>query len=113
TAGKLFKWDNNFTWSYNGGVADSIKERVKTAGGNVSGYLCCRLAWYNHDDLDFHMKEPGSNEIYYGRKGPSTCGGQLDVDMNAGCGITRTPVENIFYASRNAMKEGIYTLNVH
>jgi len=26
TAGRLFKWGNNFSWSYNGEVADSIKE---------------------------------------------------------------------------------------
>lgn len=26
-AKNLFKWPNNFAWTYNGGVADSIKEK--------------------------------------------------------------------------------------
>jgi len=112
TAGNLFKWDNNFSWSYNGEVTDSIKEKVKAAGGNVTGDLCCRLAWYNHDDLDFHMTEPNGNKIYFAQKVSPNTKGKLDVDMNAGGGQTRTPVENIFYNSRSHMTEGIYTLQV-
>jgi hypothetical protein len=114
TAGSLFKWSNNFSWSYNGDMADSIKERVKKAGGNVTGDLCCRLAWFNYDDLDFHMKEPGGYEIYFrNRDRTSSCGGRLDVDMNAGSGKTREPVENIFYENCSRMKEGVYELQVH
>ena len=108
----LFKWNNNFSWSYTGDLADSIKERVKQAGGNVTGELCCRLAWYNYDDLDFHMKEPYF-EIHYGTPFSHVTKGQLDVDMNAGMGTTRTPVENIFYKSLSTMAEGKYTLFVH
>lgn len=109
----LLKWGNNFSWAYNGDVADSIKERVKRAGGNVSGDLCCRLAWSNFDDLDLHMKEPDGTEIFFGHKISARTGGQLDVDMNAGAGITREPVENIFYGTRNRMAEGAYHLYVH
>lgn len=113
-AGELFKWGNKFSWSYNGSVADSIKERVKKAGGNVTGDLCCRLSWSNHDDLDFHMKEPGAYEISFANKNStSPNGGRLDVDMNAGGGHTREPVENIFYSSRPTMREGVYELIVH
>lgn len=114
SAGKLFKWNNGFSWSYNGEVADSIKERVKRAGGSVSGDLCCRLAWFNHDDLDLHMVEPSGYEIYFGNRHTiSPAGGRLDVDMNAGSGQTREPVENIFYNSRKTMKEGVYKLRVN
>jgi len=113
TANRLFKWGNPFSWSYNGDVTDSIKERVKAAGGNVTGDLCCRLAWFNHDDLDFHMIEPTGNEIDFRNKGISGCGGKLDVDMNAGMGTTREPVENIFYGDKKKMKEGMYYLNVN
>lgn len=114
TAGGLFKWDNNFSWSYAGELADSIKERVKQAGGNVSGDLCCRLAWDNHDDLDFHMTEPSGYNIHFAnRSTTSPSGGRLDVDMNAGGGHTREPVENIFYGSQRTMKEGIYKLKVN
>jgi hypothetical protein len=110
-AASLFKWDNGFSWSYSGDVADSLRERVKKAGGNVTGDLCCRLAWYNFDDLDFHMVEPGGFEIcFYNRRSPME--GQLDVDMNAGGGRTREPVENIFYTSKTHLREGIYKLFV-
>ena len=113
TAGKLFKWDNAFSWSYTGDVADSIKERVKTAGGNVIGDFCCRLAWHNHDDLDFHMVEPGGYEVNFtNKRHVSACGGMLDVDMNAGMGTTRAPVENIVYESIGKMKPGVYKLYV-
>jgi hypothetical protein len=114
TAGQLFKWPNNFSWSYSGEFADSIKERVKAAGGNVTGDLCCRLAWDYTDDLDFHMKEPGGGHIYFsnrGRKSPN--GGMLDVDANGMDGIRENPVENIFYETRNRMREGVYTLEVN
>lgn len=110
----LFKWPNGFSWSYAGDLADSIKERVKQAGGNVTGDLRCSLSWFNHDDLDLHMTEPRRYEIYYGNKGyQSVNGGVLDVDMNAGVGVTRTPVENICYASRARMHDGSYLLSVH
>lgn len=114
TAGNLFKWNNKFSWSYVGEVADSIKERVKQMGGNVTGDLCCRLSWFNYDDLDLHMFEPKGYAIYFHNKRLlSPCKGMLDVDMNAGGRTSRTPVENIFYSNRATMDEGIYTLVVH
>lgn len=113
TAGRLFKWGNNFSWAYNGELADSIKERVKKAGGSVTGNLCCRLGWYNYDDLDLSMVEPNGNVIYYGDKRSYATGGQLDIDMNAGGDRSREAVENIFYTDRRKMKEGVYKLVVH
>lgn len=111
-SGQLFKWENRFSWSYHGDVADSMKERVKKAGGNVTGDLCCRLTWSNFDDLDFHLREPTGFEIYFSTK-RSPRGGQLDVDMNAGGGQTREPVENIYYGSESQMPEGEYMLFVN
>ena len=114
TANALFKWSNPFSWSYSGDLADSIKERVKQAGGNVTGDLCCRLAWNNRDDLDLHMIEPTGQEIFYiNRRQRSQCGGVLDVDANGADGLRDNPVENIFYASRQTMREGNYRLFVN
>lgn len=113
TAYSMFKWSNRFSWSYTGDVADSIAERVKKAGGSVTGDLLCRLAWNNYDDLDLHMVEPNGHIIFYRQKQSPFTGGQLDVDMNAGSGMTRTPVENIFYRDRKNMLEGTYSLRVH
>jgi len=114
TARRLFKWpSNNLSWSYAGEVADAIKERVKLAGGNVTGDLCCRLGWYNYDDLDLHMKEPGGHEISFMTRGSmSPSWGRLDVDMNVSA-TTREAVENIYYGSRGRMREGEYHLFVH
>lgn len=114
TAPSMFKWDNGFSWSYNGEFADSIKERVKAAGGNVTGELCCRLAWEYSDDLDFHMREFGGDHIYYGnRRQKSMNGGMLDVDANGADGLKEHPVENIFYDRISTMRDGAYRLQVN
>lgn len=111
-AGQLFKWNNNFAWVYNGSVADSFKEKVKAAGGNVDGFMRCSLHWFNYDDLDLHVTEPGGREIYYGSKTGYT-GGTLDVDMNAGSGKTRDAVENIIWTDPSRLRPGDYVVRVH
>ena len=114
TPHRLFKWDNNFAWSYKGNVADSIKERVKLAGGKVEGDLCCRLAWEYADDLDFHMEESNGGHIYYGNRCRlSSNGGMLDVDANGIDGQVPHPVENIVYSSATQMQPGAYRLYVN
>lgn len=111
---QLFKWSNNFGWSYDGNIADSIKERVKAAGGTVEGDLCCRLAWEYTDDLDFYMYEPGGGHIYFGnRRQLSANGGMLDVDANGMDGQREDPSENIFYKDRSKMRKGAYKLVVN
>lgn len=106
----MFKWNNNFAWVYNGSVADSFKEKVKAAGGNVDGFMRCSLHWFNYDDL--HVTEPGGREIYYGSKTGYT-GGTLDVDMNAGSGKTRDAVENIIWTDPSRLRPGDYVVRVH
>jgi len=114
TALPMFKWSNRFSWSYNGDVADSIKERVKKAGGAVEGDLCCRLAWDYADDLDFHMTGPGGEHVYYGcRRSPQRNGGMLDVDANGCDGLRDDPCENIVYADKRRMADGVYKLAVN
>lgn len=121
-AQNMFKWPNKFSWSYAGDAADSIKERVKKAGGKVDGDLRCSLSWFNYDDLDLHMKEPKAksyeNRIFYGSRKSLVTHGELDVDMNAGGGSresggSRSAVENITYPDRKRMTEGVYTLIVN
>lgn len=113
----MFKWGNNFSWSYNGDIADSIKQNVKAAGGDVTGVLRFSIQWnegpdHNDDDFDAHCKEPGGNVIMFSNKYNHTTGGNLDVDIihpTAG-----TPaVENITWPSEAKMKEGIYEMSVH
>lgn len=103
---QLFRWNNDFAWSYGGNVADSIKERVKKAGGKVDGaFLRISLSWFNFDDLDLHVHEPpgrgvrGLAEHISFRNKRGWTGGTLDVDMNAGGGQTREAVENVVWSS--------------
>lgn len=113
TAKPLFKWPNGFSWSYTGDLADSIKERVKKAGGNVTGDFRASLAWFNFDDLDLHLQEPNGFHIHFREPLDSSTGGQLDVDMNAGSGTSRSAVENITFPRRDRMQEGSYILFVN
>lgn len=106
----LFKWGNNYSWSYNGEVADSIKERVKAAGGNVDSFLRVSLAWFNNDDLDLHMYTPQREHIYFHTRESRSTGAKLDVDMNGmdGINVERKPVENIFFSDESKLKDGVY-----
>jgi hypothetical protein len=115
---QLFRWSNDFAWSYGGNVTDSIAERVKKAGGKVEGAtLRVSLSWFNYDDLDLHVHEPAGrgvhglqDHIYFGNKRGAS-GGVLDVDMNAGGGTTREPVENVVWMSQ--MPSGAYRIVVN
>lgn len=120
-AKSLFKWDNLFSWSYINAVADSMKERVKAAGGKVDGVLRYSIQW-NEDgkniiDFDAHAMEPDGTKIHYSsayRKdigdGKTLMTGQLDVDMIDPDGIG---VENITWTNRNKMKDGKYIFMLH
>ena len=114
----MFKWNNNFSWAYNGNITDSMKERVRKAGGNVEGILRFSIQWNdgktpNFNDFDAHCVEPDRNHIYFQSKGqehPSS--GMLDVDI-----VSPIPheaaVENITWTRKDKMQEGLYMLYVH
>jgi len=103
---RLFKWDNNFAWSYAGEVTDSIKERVKRAGGRVDGAkMRVSLSWFNFDDLDIHCMAPNGHIFYNDKRNV------LDVDMNAGGGRTREPVENLSWMG--TIVDGVYKVFVN
>lgn len=99
----IFKWPSPLAWSYDGNITDSIRERVKAAGGRTEAVLRVSLAWTNSDDLDLHVIEPNCNEIYFNNRGvKSRNTGMLDVDMNrssSGHEFSGTePVENVTWS---------------
>ncbi|NWF99553.1 MAG: hypothetical protein HXY19_01215 [Thermoanaerobaculaceae bacterium] len=70
-----------------------------------TGSLAFRLTWNGTNDLDLYVKEPNGTTIYYNNRGPTSTGGRLDVDCNAGCDPARmcsTPIENIFWPTGGA-----------
>lgn len=114
---KLFKWDNDFSWTYNGNFTDSIKESVKTRGGKVDGVLRFSLSWAEGDasdnsDLDAHCKLPGAH-IFYSEKKDNKSWGQLDVDIQQPKDQSNKDiVENITWPHKKRMPIGDYVFSV-
>lgn len=107
SAPNLMKWDNPVSWSYNGDATDSIKQRVKKAGGDVDAKLRVSLAWDGRADYDLYLTDP-KEKIYHGHKEGRF--GYLDVDANYRS-IVDNPVENIRYKS--TVPEGSYFIEVN
>lgn len=123
TAPTIFKWNNAFSWAYTGNITDSdIRERVKSAGGNVDGVLRFSIQWndtgtYSPNDLDAHCEVRDvagrlMDHIFFARmQGPRTRG-FLDVDNRyPDKGVPA--VENIAWPAKEYMIPGEYKFYVH
>lgn len=114
----IFKWSNNYSWTYNGNLAGKsmIKEAVKGRGGKTEGDLNIRLHFPDTtSDYDLHVIEPNGHEIYYSnRRSLSRNGGMLDLDAQ-GCDGHFEPekrVENVIYGDKSRMQNGEYVVFV-
>ena len=113
----IFKWNNNFSWTYNGNLAgkSQIKEAVKNAGGFVDAPFRFSILWNDEDtpgilDFDAHCTDASGFDIYYGSKYSYHTGGQLDIDMINPVG---KGVENIFWKNLGTLKDGKYKFYIH
>jgi hypothetical protein len=109
----LLQWDrdearNPVSWYYAGGIDAEMRRRLTRAGGRFEGVdIRASLMWNNYNDLDLHVVTPAGQHIFYGNKHACRYGGYLDVDMNAGGGVTDEPVENTRWV-RGSAPEGCY-----
>lgn len=63
---------------------------IRVGAGDVQ----VSVAWDAPTDVDLHVVDPASEEIYFGNK-TSASGGTLDLDSNAACSIDNVNNENI------------------
>lgn len=117
-AKSMFKWDNAYSWAYTGNITDSLmRERVKSAGGNVDGDLRFSIQWndtdqFSYNDVDAHCIEATGKRIYFVDKVSPYTGGNLDVDIRwPERGVPA--VENIAFPSKARMKPGKYLFFVN
>jgi hypothetical protein len=74
--------------------ADAERAREQGARG---GRIQVILAWDDRNDLDLMILCPNGQRIFYDNR--RACGGELDVDRNAGGTIAAQPVENVVFAA--------------
>lgn len=128
----MFKWNNDFAWSYNGNIADSsLRQRVQSAGGRVDGVLRFSHTW-NYDKrnaslMDLHVfmpgsaahedgchnRYPGDARVGWNNRNHGPSGGKQDVDYTAAAPVGYVPVENITFPSLDKLKNGKYTFKIH
>jgi hypothetical protein len=75
-----------------------------------TGDVQVTLRWESNADVDLHVFEPDGTEIYFASPGPTSTGGQLDVDSNVGC-AQEASVENAYWPTGEA-PDGEYRIDV-
>lgn len=131
-APRLFKWDNPFSWSYNGDLADSdIRSAVQARGGRVDGVFRFSHSW-NYDRrnaslMDLHVFFPahgpqgvGKHDNYgnlarvgWNARTHRASGAVQDVDYTQPAPAGYIPVENITFPNLKTMPDGQYQCMIH
>lgn len=115
----IFKWDNNYSWTFNGNLAgkSQLKEAVKSRGGNTEGVVRITLAFPNTtDDYDLYLTQPTGNIINYRNlREVHSSSGILDLDAQGRDGFQQPDkrVENIIFTDKNKMPKGVYKVKVN
>lgn len=133
TANPMFKWDNGFSWSYTGDVADSdLRQQVAARGGRVDGVFRFSHTW-NYDKrnaslMDLHVFMPGNStdttngihdkygngeRVGWNNRKHHASGGVQDVDYTDAAPEGYVPVENITFPTLSKMPNGRYICKIH
>jgi hypothetical protein len=126
----LFKWKNSFGWSYDGNVADTMRELVVSRGGRVDGVFRFTHQWNygkrNASLMDLHVFMPGTSHrdgchddypmtrrVGWNNRNDVQSGGVQDVDYTPAAPEGYVPIENITFPDLGKMPEGTYVCKIH
>jgi uncharacterized protein DUF4339 len=112
TVSELSSGDDGPASEGGGGAGLGEFNRRLDREGAKSGDVQVSLLWNNFNDLDLHVRCPSGEEISYQRS-HSRCGGELDVDMNAGGRASAKPVENVYWPEGGAPQGKFFVMVNH
>jgi len=87
----------------------AFRTRIKTLDAG-DGHLRFSLLWDNMNDLDLIVRTPNGEIIHRGKR-KSSCGGQLDLEMNSQPEM-KSALENIVWPQGVTLIPGIYNVFV-
>lgn len=129
----IFKWSNNYSWTFNGNLAgkSQLAEMVELKGGRIDGVFRFTHSWNelepNQSLMDLHVFMPKCQIPKQGAGGPHVegrrvgwnrrndveSGGVQDVDYTNPASKGYIPVENITFPTLSKMPDGVYTCMIH
>jgi hypothetical protein len=129
----IFKWPNNYSWTFNGNLAgkSELAKKVESKGGRIDGVFRFTHSWNelepNQSLMDLHVFMPGcklpnqftggptvmGRRVGWNQRSDTHSGGIQDVDYTAQAPKGYIPVENITFPTLSKMPEGVYTCMIH